>query len=154
MNKVKLCMISAKKNRKLAVTMKPTIDLLAEQLLPKFLADNINSYEQVNLVHSLCFLLADKIQRVFNSRIISTIIDQNWDLKGLKQVLVRILEKIGAKSFVDVTHLDAVIKTQNLQSSACIKAMGPLFRKSKKRIDADDLSNNLETYDTDFEFLK
>lgn len=155
MNKVKLCMLGAKKNRKLAANLKPTIDLLAEQLLPKFLADNINNYEEVNLVQNLCYLLAMKTQQVFNSRIIHTCIDQNWDLKGFKQVLVRVLKKIGADSFDDVTHqLDFAIKTQNLQSSSCIKAIGSFIRNSKKSINKDDLANPVETYETDFEFLQ
>ena len=91
MNKVKLSMLSAKKNTKLAAKLKPTIEILAEQLLPHFLSENLSNYDEVNNMQNLCYLLAMKTQQVFNSRIIHTCIDQNWDLKGFKQVLVRIL---------------------------------------------------------------
>lgn len=35
-------------------------------------------------MQNLCYLFAQKTQQVFNSRIIHTCIDQNWDLKGFK----------------------------------------------------------------------
>ena len=47
-------------------------------------------------MHNLCYLLAKKTQEVFLSRVINTCINQNWDLKGFKQVLCRILLKIEA----------------------------------------------------------
>ena len=50
--------------------------------------------------------------------------------------------------------LDTCIKTQNLQSSSCIKAIGSFIRNSKKPISEDDLSNPITTYETRFEFLK
>ena len=155
MNKVKLSMLSAKKNTKLAAKLKPTIELLAEQLLPHFLSENQNNYDEVNNMQNLCYLLAMKTQQVFNSRIIHTCIDQNWDLKGFKQVLVRILRQLGAQDYDDVTKdLDTCIKTQNLQSSSCIKAIGSFIRNGKKPISEDDLSNPITTYETRFEFLK
>lgn len=91
MNKVKLSMLNAKKNKKLAAKLKSSIDLLAEQLLPHWLVERADDYQEVNTLHNLCYLFAMKTQQVFNSRIIHTCIDQNWDLKGFKQVLVRIL---------------------------------------------------------------
>ena len=155
MNKVKLSMLSAKKNTKLAEKLKPTIELLAEQLLPHFLSENMNNYDEVNNMQNLCSLLAMKTQQVFNSRIIHTCIDQNWDLKGFKQVLVRILRQLGASDYDEVTKdLDTTIKTQNLQSSSCIKAIGSFIRNGKKPIVEDDLSNPITTYETRFEFLK
>lgn len=155
MNKVKLSMLSAKKNTKLAAKLKPTIEILAEQLLPHFLSENLSNYDEVNNMQNLCYLLAMKTQQVFNSRIIHTCIDQNWDLKGFKQVLVRILRQLGAQDYDDVTKdLDTCIKTQNLQSSSCIKAIGSFIRNSKKPISEDDLSNPITTYETRFEFLK
>ena len=45
MNKVKMSMLNAKKNRILAGKLEGTIALLAEQLLPHFLAENSGSYE-------------------------------------------------------------------------------------------------------------
>ena len=155
MNKVKLSMLSAKKNTKLAAKLKPTIEILAEQLLPHFLSENLSNYDEVNNMQNLCYLLAMKTQQVFNSRIIHTCIDQNWDLKGFKQVLVRILRQLGAQDYDDVTKdLDTCIKTQNLQSSSCIKAIGSFIRNGKKPISEDDLSNPITTYETRFEFLK
>jgi len=109
----------------------------------------------VNEMHNLCYLLSLKAQLVFNSRIIHTCIDQNWDLKGFKQVLKRILETIGCKEFDNLTNqLDFQIKTQNLQSSSCIKAITSFLRNPKKEINFDDLANPIETYETNFQFLK
>lgn len=45
----------------------------------------------LNDMHNLCFLLASKMQSVFNSSVLRTCIDQNWDLKGMKAVLLEIL---------------------------------------------------------------
>ena len=50
--------------------------------------------------------------------------------------------------------LDFQIKTQNLQSSSCIKAIGGFIRNTKKEIVEDDLANPISTYETDFEFLR
>ena len=112
MNKVKLSVQSAKKNKELGKKLLPTIELISEQLLPHYLAENSGSYEKVNMLQNLCYLLSMKTQQVFNSRIIHTCIDQNWDLKGFKQVLVRILKQIGASEYEDVTSLlDFTIKT-------------------------------------------
>lgn len=112
MNKVKLSVQSAKKNKELGKKLLPTIELISEQLLPHYLAENSGSYEKVNTLQNLCYLLSMKTQQVFNSRIIHTCIDQNWDLKGFKQVLVRILKQIGASEYEDVTSLlDFTIKT-------------------------------------------
>ena len=46
-------------------------------------------------MHNLVFLLAQKAQAVFTSGVVRTIIDQNWDLKGFKAVLLRILRELG-----------------------------------------------------------
>ena len=91
-------------------------------------------------MHNLCYLLAMKTQQVFNSRIIHTCIDQNWDLKGFKQVFVRILRQLNVENNDDVIGiLDFQIKTQNLQSSSCIKAIGSFIRNQKKPINSEDL---------------
>lgn len=42
-------------------------------------------------MHNLMYLFAYKTQQIFFSRVIHAIIDQNWDLKGFKQVFMRIL---------------------------------------------------------------
>ena len=155
MNKVKLSIQSAKKNRELGKKLLPTINLVSEQLIPHYLAENSGNYADVNMLQNLCYLLGMKTQQVFNSRIIHTCIDQNWDLKGFKQVLVRILRQVGASDYEDVTSLlDFTIKTQNLQSSSCIKAIGAFIRNRGKTINEDDLGNPVNTYETEFEFLK
>lgn len=41
-----------------------------------------------------------------------------------------------------------------MQSSSCIKAIGSFLRKKTKEIDADDLTNPIKTYQTEFKFLK
>ena len=155
MNKVKMSILGARKNCCLAFKLSSTIDMLGEQLLPHYLTDGSRSYEEVNMMHNLLYLLAMKTQQVFNSRVIHTCIDQNWDLKGFKQVLVRILRMLGCSDYDEVTSLlDFTIKTQNLQSSSCIKAIGSFIRNSKKPINEDDLGNPVDTYETQFEFLK
>ncbi len=155
MNKVKLSIQSAKKNTELGKKLLPTINLIAEQLIPFYLAANSDNYQNVNMLQNLCYLLAMKTQQVFNSRIIHTCIDQNWDLKGFKQVLVRILRQVGASEYEEVTSLlDFTIKTQNLQSSSCIKAIGAFIRNPRKQINEDDLGNPVNTYETKFDFIK
>jgi len=154
-NKVKLSMRYANKNKKLAESLSSTIALLGEQLLPHFCAQNAFNYDQLNTMHNLCYLLAQKTQQVFNSRIIHTCIDQNWDLKGFKQVLVRILKTMEVSGSDGLCALiDAKIKSQNLQSSSCIKAIGAFIRNDKKKFVEDDLLNPIETYETDFSFIR
>ena len=75
MNKVKFCMLNSRKNTKLAEKLAPTVNFLAEQLLPNYLNEQMNSYEAVNMMHNLCYLLAGKAQQVFTSHVIHTIID-------------------------------------------------------------------------------
>ena len=155
MNKVKLSMKAARKNKLLAEKLETTIQLLSEQLLPHFVAQNLQNYDEINNMQNLCYLFAQKTQQVFNSRIIHTCIDQNWDLKGFKQCLVRIFKACGVEALDEVTGLlDFQIKTQNLQSSSCIKAIGSFIRNPKKEIIEDDLSNPISTYETDFEYIR
>jgi len=51
-------------------------------------------------------------------------------------------------------HLDKLLASQNLQSTSCIKAIGSFLRNHKKKIDEDDLSNPIKTYQTDFAFIQ
>jgi len=119
------------------------------------LMDNVNNNEWVNTMHNLVFLLAHKAQQVFTSHVIHTAIDQNWDMKGLKQVLVRILKQCGADQYDSlVSTLDSQIKNQNLQSSSCIKAINSFVRNPRKIINQDDLQNSITTYESEFEFIK
>ena len=155
MNKVKLSMKCAKKNKLLAEKLDTTIQLLSEQLLPHFISKNMKNYNELNNMQNLCYLFAQKTQLVFNSHIIHTCIDQNWDLKGFKQVLVRIFKAIGVQNLDEITGLlDFQIKTQNLQSSSCIKAIGSFIRNPKKDVNQDDLSNAISTYETEFDFIR
>ena len=62
MNKVKLSMQSAKKNKLLAEKLETTIQLLSEQLLPHFIQQNMENYDELNQMHNLCYLFAHKTQ--------------------------------------------------------------------------------------------
>jgi hypothetical protein len=95
---------------------------------------------------------------VFNSRVIHTIIDQNWDLKGFQSVLSRILKVLDLKPTVARTSVEKTIEklsnAQNLQSTSCIRILGSYIRNMKKEILEDDLKNPISTYQTSFKFLK
>lgn len=107
-NKVKFAALYARKNKKLGESMGPTIDLLFEQLLPNFCATNLSNHSAINNMHNLIYLLTHKAQQVFTSHVIHTAIDQNWDMKGLKQVLVRILKTLDVNGYDALTTaLDA-----------------------------------------------
>lgn len=41
-----------------------------------------------------------------------------------------------------------------MQSGSCIKAIGAFIRNTRKKINDDDLGNPVDTYETDFEFIK
>lgn len=76
-------------------------------------------------------------------------------MKGLKQVLVRVLKCVEAGNYDGLLNsLDSQIKNQNLQSSSCIKAINSFVRNPKKAINQDDLANSMSTYETDFAFIK
>ncbi len=98
-NKVKLSALYARKNKRMGEVMGPTFNLIFEQLLPAYCASNTGNLEALNNIHNLVFLLAYKAQQVFNSHVIHTAIDQNWDMKGLKQVLVRILKQLDCNGY-------------------------------------------------------
>ena len=95
MNKIKCAIKYARKNIKFGEVITPTIELLGEQLIPFYCACHCDNFDEINTMHNLVFLLALKTQQVFTSRIIHTAIDQNWDLKGMKQVLMRIFKVLG-----------------------------------------------------------
>ena len=71
------------------------IDLIAEYLLPQFCVSNHEDPLKLSAMHSLCFLLAGKVQAVFTSGVIRTCIDQNWDMKGFRAVLLRMLQEMS-----------------------------------------------------------
>lgn len=91
-----------------------------------------------------------KAQAVFTSGVIRTCIDQNWDLKGFRAVLLRILKMFDIEENDKrlTTMFDKLIQSQNLQSQACIKAIAYFLKNSKKKIEEDDLRNPIQTYST------
>ena len=159
-NKIKMSLEFPKKSIELAQhgDMKNFIYLLGEQILPQWCRKNMKDAQAINDMHNLMYLFTYKIHQVFQARVIHQIIDQNWDLKGYKAVLLRILEKINMKNTPQTErmekYLDKLINSQNMQSSSCIKAIGSFLRKKSKEIDADDLTNPIKTYQTTFEFLR
>lgn len=93
MNKIKMSFHYPRKNQDLANNkdIRNLIYLIGEQLLPQWCLKNIGDVEAINKMHNLLYLFAYKTQQIFFSRVIHAIIDQNWDLKGFKQVFMRIL---------------------------------------------------------------
>lgn len=160
MNKIKMCFAFPKKNADLANNkdIKNLVFLLGEQLLPQWCEKNMGDFDQINKMHNLMYLFAYKTQQIFYARVIHAIIDQNWDLKGFKQVFMRILNTIEVSTSASGSslekHLDKLLASQNLQSTSCIKAIGSFLRNHKKTIDEDDLTNPMKTYQTSFEFIK
>jgi hypothetical protein len=100
------------KNKELAKTLMPTINFIGEQLLPKFV--DLRGDNSVSNMHDLMFLLALKAQGVFTSHVIHTIIDQNWDLKGFKIVMLRILKQMNVEKTERFSAvIDEKIRLQN-----------------------------------------
>ena len=160
LSKIKLVFRNPLKNAKLAQNdqFASIVDLLAEQLVPQYCAANMARSDKIYLMHSLIFLLASKTQSVFTSGVVRTCIDQNWDLKGFKAVLLRILKELGLSSDSDVTKLkeffDKLIQSQNLQSQSCIKAISHFLKNTKKAIEEDDLKNPVVSFQSSYEFVK
>ena len=71
---------------------------------------------------------------------------------------MRIMEVLNVKTLTGIIDLDKYlekfINSQNLQSTSCIKAIGSFLRNANEKINDDDLSNPLKTYQTTIEFLK
>lgn len=86
-----------------------------------------------------------------------TCIDQNWDLKGLKSVLLRVLKELGvaeADSAKLKEFFEKLIQSQNLQSQSCIKAISHFLKNAKKEVHKDDLANPVLSFQTSFDFVK
>jgi hypothetical protein len=121
-SKIKLVMKNALKNSKVAKNdqLLAVIEILAEQIVPQYCVNNMAKADKLSMMHSLVYLLASKAQSVFTSGVVRTCIDQNWDLKGFKSVLLRILKEVGLSSDSDITKLkeyfEKLIQSQNLQS--------------------------------------
>ena len=75
MNKIKSCMLYARKNKVLAQKLQSTIELLGEQLLPQFCKNKEGDLAALDQLHNLMYLLAHKSQQVFYSKVIHTCID-------------------------------------------------------------------------------
>lgn len=159
-SKIKLVMKNALKNVKLAQNdhILAIVELLSEQLVPQYCAANMARGDKLSTMHSLVFLLASKAQSVFTSGVVRTCIDQNWDLKGFKSVLIRILKELGLNQDADTSKLkeffDKLIQSQNLQSQSCIKAISHFLKNPKKPIEEDDLKNPAVSFQSNFEFVK
>ena len=100
MNKIKMSFHYPRKNQDLANNkdIRNLIYLIGEQLLPQWCLKNIGDVEAINKMHNLLYLFAYKTQQIFFSRVIHAIIDQNWDLKGFKQVFMRILQLLDVSA--------------------------------------------------------
>jgi hypothetical protein len=159
-SKIKLVMKHALKNAKLAQNdhIMALIELLAEHVVPQYCIQNLNKCEKLNLMHSLVYLLASKAQSVFTSGVVRTCIDQNWDLKGFKSVLLRILKEVGLNHESDYSKLkdffDKMIQSQNLQSQSCIKAVSQFLKNPNRVIEEDDLKNPVISFQSSYEFVK
>ena len=107
-NRIKMCFEHPKKNMELAKNpdLKNFINLLGEQILPLWCRQQMKDGEAINQMHNLMFLFSYKTHQVFQSRVIHQIIDQNWDLKGFKATLMRIMEKVGLKSLTGTMDLE------------------------------------------------
>ena len=118
-NKVKQCFMWPKKNRDLAKNkdVKNLVFVILEQILPQWCGRNCHDIKAIDLMHNLMCLLAQKVHGVFFTRVIHTIIDQNWDLKGFKQVLIRIMTilQIGSNQQTETfsQFIDQIIDLQN-----------------------------------------
>ena len=100
MNKVKCCCEQPLKNSKLARQLLPIISGLSEYFLPFYLKKR--EYNEVKNMHNLCYLLANKMQESMCSPVIRSCMDSFWDLKGLNEVLSRILKIVGmSRKYID-----------------------------------------------------
>ena len=69
--------------------------------------------EEICMMHDLMYLLTQKIHMVFFNAVIHTIIDQNWDIKGFKQVLSRILKIIDIRPPVVRSGIEKILDKLN-----------------------------------------
>ena len=110
-NRVKMYFDYPKKNMDLAnnADVKNLINLIGEQILPQWCQKNIDNHEALSYMNNLVFLFAYKTQQVFHARVIHQIIDQNWDLKGFKITLMRIIQKLNLQNLSGVNALEKYI---------------------------------------------
>jgi hypothetical protein len=64
----------------------------------------------INDMHNLVYLFAYKTHQVFQARVIHQIIDQNWDLKGYRAVLNRVLETMKLEALPATVKLDKYLE--------------------------------------------
>ena len=95
MNRMKACIQNPLKNSNLAKQIEPTLFLIAEHLLPFYLQKHKAAYKKIKTIHNVCFLLVKKVQGVFLAPVISTCMDNLWDLRGLSEVLNRAMSMLG-----------------------------------------------------------
>jgi hypothetical protein len=82
------------------------VTAFCEQILPQWCRKNMKDPKAINDMHNLVYLFAYKTHQVFQARVIHQIIDQNWDLKGYRAVLTRILETMKLESLPSSVKLD------------------------------------------------
>ena len=112
MNKITMCLVFAKKNKELAFhpDFKNLISALGEQIIPQWCRKNMSDPGKINELHNLLYLFSQKTHQVFQARVIHQIIDQNWDLKGFRAVLWRILDKLNIQNTEASQNLDKYIE--------------------------------------------
>jgi hypothetical protein len=119
-NKIKMCVEAPRKSCELASNpnFRNFVFAFCEQLLPQWCRKNMKDAKAINDMHNLVYLFAYKTHQVFQARVIHQIIDQNWDLKGFRAVLTRILEAMKLDSLPSSVRLDKylekLINSQNL----------------------------------------
>jgi hypothetical protein len=158
-SRIKFYIATARKNQALASNpdFAGLISALGEQIVPQNISTYFTDTKEIFKLHNYVFLLAQKCKGVFHGSVIHTCIDQNWDLKGLKQSLQRLIQHLqinNATTQKASQLIEELIQEQNVQSAMCMKAMRYFLRKKDKRIEEDDLENPIRTYQTCFEFIE
>ena len=105
--------------------------------------------ETVNFLHDLMFLLAQKVHEVFQGKVIATLVNQNWDLKALNQVLCRLIDflRLGDQLAKEVDQsLTRVINDQNKQAIQCMQILCLYLQDHDKEIQRQDLSTPMKTF--------
>ena len=114
-NKIKACLMHPRKNKELASNsdLCNLLVLMGEQLLPQWCKNNMGKPEEICMMHDLMYLLSQKVHMVFFNAVIHTIIDQNWDIKGFKQVLSRILKILDLRPPVVRSGIEKILDKLN-----------------------------------------
>lgn len=92
-NMIKLCIAYPSKNRMHAgeTDLVCAIDMLGKCLLPDYCMKHVNDLEKLNRVHDMLVYLFNKARKVFQSGVISAVINNNRDIDAFKRCLFEIL---------------------------------------------------------------